>query len=281
LQLVLNGQLQTATLPAATTVQADAQGRWQAQVDTSHLADERQAQQLVVWWADGPPGQQASAARSFRLARQWQLVVDTTDPAGDDHGRDGRNTYPTDPSWGALRQMDLRGLRVWRAGGALRLQLQMHRTSRSWNPQNGFDHVAFTVFLGEGSGSDGSPPAGLQAMPLQDGLLPEGMRWQYRLRVHGWSNAWFSHQGASEQHEGAPSAPGASVQVDAQRHRITLTWPAAALGPLARRPGLLLYLNTWDWDGGYRAHLPQAASHSMGGAPGVKVMDELGPLRLP
>jgi len=41
--------------------------------------------------------------------------------AGDDHGPDVRITYPTDPGWGAARQMDLQHVRVDTAGGVLRL----------------------------------------------------------------------------------------------------------------------------------------------------------------
>ena len=228
----------------------------------------------VVAWQPGPGV--ASAPAAFRVARSWRLVLDQADPAGDDHGPEGRTRYPTDASWGPLRQMDLRRVQVWRAGGALRIALGMHRTSRSWNPPNGFDHVAFTLFLGRPEAPGGSP-----LMPLQDASLPGGMRWQLRLRAHGWSNALFTAEGAGAQHEGTPRSPGALLQVDAARHTVQFTLPASALAGLDTGPGLQLYLNTWDWDGGYRALLAEPGGHSMGGAPGPRWMDDLPPIRLP
>lgn len=272
-QLVLDGPLDTAA-----TVTAGADGRWQAALDTGALIDPQARHRLVAW--DGDSGQ-ASAARSFRVPRTWTLVAEQADPAGDDHGRDGGTRYPTDAGWGSHRQMDLRGLRVWRAGGALKIELALHRLTRSWNPANGFDHVAFTLFLGRPQA-----PGGLAEMPLQDGQLPEGMRWQLRLRAHGWSNALFSADGASATQEGTPVTPGALLGTDARRHTVTFTLPAAALralhGPDAAHPlaGLQLYVNTWDWDGGYRERTPQPGSHTPGGTSGPKLMDEIGPVTL-
>jgi C-terminal binding-module, SLH-like, of glucodextranase len=268
LQLVLDGQL-----AGATATRADRQGRWQARVDTRALVDGRTPHRLVAWL---PAERLASAPRRLVARRQWQLLVDQADPAGDDHGPDGRTTYPTDPTWGANRQMDLRRLRMWRAGGALRIALDMHRVTQSWAPQNGFDHVAFTLFFGLPGRDDGQ-----SMMPLQDAALPEGMRWHYRLRAHGWSNAWFAAAGASADSEGLASAPGAQVEVDAARHTVLFTLPAGALGDAAALRGLKVYVTTWDWDGGYRALQPQAGGHAMGGGPGPKVMDAIGPVTLP
>ncbi|MBL0087887.1 MAG: hypothetical protein IPP44_14980 [Ideonella sp.] len=152
-----------------------------------------------------------------------------TDPAGDDHGPTGRYVYPTDASFGARRPTDLRRVQVAGSGGALRVDLTMAELSTVWNPANGFDHVAFTLFIelpGQGGGA--------RSMPLQAGDLPEGLRWHRRLRVHGWSNALFSSDGAGAAHEGTPITPGASVEVDAAARRVRFTLPAAALGACVR-----------------------------------------------
>jgi hypothetical protein len=260
-KLVVDGDL-----AGATTAVPDAQGAWQARVDTSAMVDTAVEHRLTAW-AEGAP---AALAQTFVVARPWQVVADVPDPAGDDHGPSGRYTYPTDPGWGDNRQMDLRRVRVATAGGALRLDLQTARVTTSWNPANGFDHVAFTVYI-ELPGQ----PGGARVMPLQGADLPAGMRWHRRLRVHGWSNALFSAEGASADHEGRPLAGGATISVQAATHTVSLLLPAAALGNLPSLAGARIYVTTWDYDGGYRALAPQAAAHGLGGGePGEpKVMD--------
>jgi glycosidase len=270
--LVLDGDL-----ASAQAVQPGADGRWRARVDASALIDPGVPHELTLW-ADGAP---AAPPRRFFVQPRWLPLAAVADPAGDDTGPDGRYRYPTDPSWGANRQMDLRGVKVSGAGGALRLELQMGRTTTLWNPANGFDHVAFTVFI-ELPGQ----PGGANVMPLQDGTLPEGLRWHRRLRVGGWSNALFSSEGATVEHEGTPVSPGATVAVHPQRHTITLTLPAAALGGMPSLQGVRLWVTTWDYDAGYRALAPEPQPHAMsvsgGGAPaGPKVMDSSAVIRLP
>ena len=253
LKLVLDGDLSSAR-----DITPGPDGRWQAQVDTSTMVDPAVRHRAVVWAPEVP-----AVGVDFRVERAWTLRADLEDPAGDDQGpRGGPGTYryPTDPSWGALRQMDLRGVRVSTAGGALRLDLTMHDITTVWNPQNGFDHVAFTVFI-ELPGQAG----GSELMPLQKGLLPEGMRWHRRLRVHGWTNALFSAEGASATAEGTPVGPAANIAVDRAARTVSLTLPAASFGRLASLDGARVYVTTWDYDGGYRALAREPAPFVMGG----------------
>jgi hypothetical protein len=153
----------------------------------------------------------------------------------------------------------------------------MHRVTQTWSPANGFDHVTFTVFI-----ELPDEPGGARLMPQQQATLPDGMRWHRRLRVHGWSNALFSDAGASADAEGTPLSPGARVEVDAARHTVHLTLPAAALGRRASLAGARVHITTWDFDGGYRALSPEGGTHRIGGGPadGPKVMDSVGPLTL-
>ena len=263
LQLLLDDDL-----GQATPVQADADGRWSATLALGRLAESAAPHQLLVW--DEAAGL-ASAAWPFRLRRAWRAVADNDDPAGDDQGPDGQYRYPTDPGWGANRQMDLRRARAWVAGGALRLELTLQGLTQSWQPPNGFDHMALTLHFCQ-PGRDGATQ-----MPLQQASLPDGLRWQHRLRLGGWSNALFSADGASASHEGQPQLRGASVQVDRQRRTVQITLPAGALGDADALRGLRIHISTWDYDGGYRALGPQPGSHSLGGgAPdGPKLMDTL------
>ena len=48
----------------------------------------------------------------------------------------------------------------------------MHKVTASWNPPNGFDHVAFTLYFSQPGRSDGT-----EEMPLQQARLPDGTRW--------------------------------------------------------------------------------------------------------
>lgn len=278
LWLVLDGRL-----AAAREVVPGSDGRWQAQVDTAALVDPALRHRLVAY-ARGPQSLApvVSTAGEFRVERDWQLLADIADPAGDDHGPDGdtlRYDYPTDPSF-APRQMDLRRVQVWGGGGALRVDLAMAEISTTWAPANGFDHVAFTLFV-ELPGETG----GSEVMPFQDGPAP--LRWHRRLRAHGWSNALFASDGASAAADGRPMVPAATVRVDRAARTVSFVLPAASLGQAgagaAGLSGARLYINTWDYDGGYRPLRPAAEPYAMGGGgPGApKVMDDLPVITLP
>ncbi len=269
LKLVVDGDL-----AAAQVVTAGADGRWRATVDTGSMIDPAARHALVAWAG----GDAASPPASFRVQRAWRELVDLADPAGDDAGPAGRYLYPSDPGFRDHRPMDLRRVRVASSGGALRIELTMGAITTPWNPPNGFDHVAFTVYI-ELPGAEG----GATVMPLQNGQLPGGMRWHRRLRVGGWTNALFAPDGASESVEGRPLTPGAAVATDRAVRTVTLTLPAAALGRPAGLGGARIYVTTWDYDGGYRPLAPAAEPFALGGGPadGLKVMDDAGPITLP
>lgn len=215
-----------------------------------------------------PPAASRWSAPAPR-AWAWQPAVD--DPVGDDHGPEGRYTYPTDASYAGRPTMDLRQARVATDGGALRIELTMGELSRQWNPPNGFDHVAFTLFI-ELPGRAG----GATVMPMQHAQLPDGMRWHLRLRSHGWSNALFAAEGASATHEGRPVVPAARIETDAAQRRVSFTLPPAALGRLPSLAGARIFVTTWDYDGGFRPLEAQPAAWSIGGgdpATGARIMD--------
>ncbi len=271
LRLVVDGDL-----ARASTVWADAQGRWQASLDVAQLRA-GVAHSLVAWQADTG---QASAPRPFRLQRRWTLLADQADAANDDHGPGGpagRYTYPSDASWAGQHQMDLRRARVWRSGTALKVELTTSRLTRIWGAPNGFDHVTFTLAFSQAGRSDG-----VAALPLQQASLPEGARWQHRLRASGWSNALFGASGADAGHEGTPLSPAAEISVDRARNTVSFILPAGSLGPAEALAGLRIHINTWDYDGGYRPLGPQPGAHTVGGADpaGPKIMDAM-VVRLP
>lgn len=248
------------------------------------LALKLPARSAQVWLALGAAKptavdwHQASATSQASDSLPWSDWLSLDDPAGDDTGPTGTYRYPSDPSFSAQRSMDLRGVRARTRGGALQLEVTLAALNRVWNPPLGFDHLALTVFI-ELPGQ----PGGSRVMPLQNGELPGEMRWHRRLRVNGWASNLFSAEGASPTAEGTPAGPAARVQVNPEARTITLTLPAAALGRPATLAGARVYLNTWDYDAGYRALGPEAQGWSMGGGPAdaPKVMDDTPVITLP
>ncbi|MGH8029685.1 MAG: glucodextranase DOMON-like domain-containing protein, partial [Arenimonas sp.] len=264
LQLVVDDDLS-----AATRISVGSDGRWQGNVDTSTMADGGVEHQLVAASLDG---RAASQAHRFRVRRAWKVLADAADAVGDDRGRNGKLTYPTDPSWGTNRQLDIERVRVLGAQGALAVEVSTHAVTTSWNPANGFDHVAFTVFI---ELPDAGP--GARVMPLQNAALPGAMRWHYRLRAHGWSNALTSAEGASATNEGRAATPAATLQVDPATDTVRFVLPARSLGNRASLSGARIHVSTWDYDGGFRPLALVGGEHAFGGGDGSRdplVMDE-------
>jgi glycosidase len=317
LQLVVDGRLVDAQ-----SVDVAADGRWFARVDTRAMLDPQLEHRLVAWDVDSGA---VSEPMSFRVQRPWQQLANVADPLGDDHGHSGRYQYPTDPAFAQHRPNDIERVTVHGSGGALRVEVTMRNVLATWNPPNGFDHVAFNVYVelpakpgteagpcraelaplpstdvdhgrcsgassalqrADGSGASSALPEqgksaclpqGIRAMPLQFGDLPGDMRWHYRVRAHGWSNALFSAAGASATAEGTPVIPTATVATDAARRTVSFTLPSAALGNPATLAGARLYISTWDYDGGFRDLAAEPGPYTYGGgAPDQpRVMDEV------
>lgn len=265
IRLVVDGDIATAT---RITVGRD--GRWRARVPLAGLVDASVEHRLVAW---NPDSAVASQALAFRVDPRWLPIADVTDAAGDDQGPNGQYRYPDDAGWRAAGPvLDLRRVRAEASGGALRLEIQAAAMTSAWNPANGFDHAAFTVYVQLPGRADGAT-----VMPLQNAHLPAGMRWHYRMRIHGWSNALFCAEDASASNEGTPVAPAPALEVDRATSTLRLTLPASALGHPATLDGTRIHVTTWDYDGGYRALAPEAGAMTFGGghAAGPKVMDDV------
>ena len=270
-RLVVDGDLSTAQ-PVAVA----ADGSWQATVDTGKMIDAK-VSHSVVGWAESP--ETVSASRRFSVARQWIELAQVNDPAGDDQGRMHSYRYPASGSWSSDRQLDIQQIRIAGAGGAMKISLRMNTITTRWNPPNGFDHVAFTIFVqvpGE--------PGASSLMPFQNARLPEGMRWNYRLRAHGWSNALFSSAGASATSDGTVIAPAAGIEVDADTSTVSFILPSSSLGGIGSLSGVKVYVSTWDYDGGFRPLAAEPGSSSFGGGDGSRdplIMDDSAVITLP
>ena len=270
-KLVVDGDLS-----AAQTVTVAADGHWSATVDTGKMIDPRISHSVVAW-AESPAA--VSPSRSFSVSRQWTDLVDVLDPVGDDNGPAHRYLYPSDASWGSHRQLDIQQVRIAGAGGAMKISLRMNAITTPWNPPNGFDHVAFSIFV-QIPGKAG----GTAVMPFQNARLPQGMQWNYRLRAHGWSNALFTSAGASATSDGAPTAPAAGIEVDAASNTVSFTFSSSALGGLQSLSGVKVYVSTWDYDGGFRPLAAMPENSTFGGGDGATdplIMDDSAVITLP
>lgn len=264
LKLVVDGEL-----GSAQTVPVDPAGHWKAMVDTGAMIDPA-IEHRVVAWSESPLA--VSPSSGFRVARAWNEQADVADPVGDDNGPAHRYRYPAAAGWGDHHQADIQHVRIAGAGGAMKISLRMNAITSSWNPPNGFDHVAFTIFV-QVPGKRG----GTAVMPFQNARLPQGMLWNYRLRAHGWSNALFSSIGASATIDGTPTVPAAVIDVDAAGNTITFTLSSSALGGIQSLAGVKIYVTTWDYDGGFRPLHPEPGAADFGGGDGATdplVMDD-------
>lgn len=255
LRLVVDGELGSA-LP----VTPEASGRWEAPLALDGFLDPGIEHELLLidleeW--------RASPAVRFRVQPDWRLLTTATDPAGDDTGPERRYRYPTDPSFAGTRSLDFLEGRLYGNGGALAIELELAGLPASWNPGHGFDHLALSIFIELPWESGGA-----EALPFQNARLPGGGRWHRRLRVSGWSNALFHHEGAGPEADGRPMAPAARLQVDREARRIRLELPASALGSPPSLAGLRVVALSWDYDGGWRRLSPEGGPFQFGGGDG-------------
>jgi glycosidase len=273
LELIVDGATERAQ-----HVVAGADGRFNARIDTRSMTDPALLHRVVLRAAGGVADTQiqVSEAATFRVALPWRLLADVTQDERPNGGAQGQYLYPTHESY--TRQMDLRRTRVLSAGGALRMELEMGDLTNVWGPANGFDHVAFSIFL-ELPGRSG----GVRAMPGQDAELPDDMRWHLRLRAHGWSNALFGPEGAEANADGRSITPAAEIETDSARRTVRFTIPSESIGDLASLTGARIFVSTWDWDGGWRPLAREAGSFTVGGADSTspKVWSASPVIRLP
>jgi glycosidase len=251
---VTNGDLKNAQSIQTSDTQ------WRVDVDTSRWADlsthrvllmvrDKRTQEVLA----------LSEPKLIRLEKKWERRAQVTDGLGDDRGPLGTYLAPKDPTY-IPGVFDIESVEAWTAGKSLRVKVKMGAISRVWSPANGFDHQVLTMFIGKPN-----PAQSLQVMPLQQDALPTSMHWHYRLRAHGWSNVLFTTQGASAKSEGVALAEAANIQVNVQERTLQFDFPANLLADLPSLNGLKIWVNTWDYDSGYRKLSITGGTSEMGG----------------
>lgn len=240
-KIVVDGILDDAQTVAVNN------GLWTATVPIAGMVDAAVTHTVVAYDATSS---QLSNSASFKVQASWTLLATHNDVASDDNGPLGTYHYPTDNSWGTNHQGDIRKVTLEGSGPVLRIGVTTNQITKTWNPANGFDHVAFSIYV------DVPNKTGLSLMPGQNTHVPTGMDWDLKIRTHGWANVMYSTTGATATQDGAAIIPAAKVEVDENTNTVYFTVSKKALGLSSSLSGVKVYATTWDYDGGYRGLSP-------------------------
>ena len=234
-------------------------------------------------WSPGPGRRwRCPRRRSFtRVATVERDAAKSADPVGDDTGPAQAYLYPSEASWGRNRQLDIRRVTVAGAGGAMKLSLRMNSITTSWRPRNGFDHVAFTVFI-ELPGRSG----GATVMPFQNARTARVACAGITACARTAGRMGCSPRRGCDRRP-ATARPQRRPRASKWMRRTTLSASscrAARWGASSRCPASKVYVSTWDYDGGYRPLRPLPGGTGFGGGDGARdplVMDDTAVITLP
>lgn len=197
---------------------------------------------------------------------------------GDDNGPTGKYQYPTEKGYN--KTMDLTGVKAGETKNSLIVCISTAALSDSWNPINGFDHVAFTVFL------DNPSRKGATVLPQQYANTPKGFDWDYEALLVGWNKGLYTSEGATENDFGKDTSVVPDTKVDKDKKTVTMIIPKRALGNSADLKGWKVYVTTWDYDGmtkSFRQIMKVAEDFKFGGgdvddAKTPHIMDDITPI---
>ncbi len=190
---------------------------------------------------------------SFSYVRPYVKIATITDPENDDTGPSG-HTYalPTDTTFKG--QMDITKVEVYQSGTSLRLDISTRTMSKVWNPTtNMFDHVMFGIFFQKPGSS-----TGCALYPKHNYTLPDSFKWDYLLKMEGWSSFAYSSVGASATDNGTPVSVAPTSKVDwtgvttgeKTPGLIQIFVSPESLGSPSSLDGWKIYINTYDADSG-------------------------------
>ncbi len=260
----------------ATSIPVAADGSWSVVLPVSAFPKGLNAH-TVSFYARS--AQAASPRYRFTSDTVFQGDIYTfDDPVGYDTGPVGTYTYPKDATF--RDQMDIDGVTLEVEATTMNLKIQMADWSRSWNPSNGFDHVAFNIYLSV----PGS--AGTNVMPKLSATTPDGFAWTYSHFAFGWESVkTTTSTGATAETYGATAAWNPTMTADEASRTVTFSYDRTALG-LASWSGVKVYVATWDFDGigaAFRELTPEGGQWAMGGGATTdpKIMDDLAPIAIP
>ncbi len=258
--LLKNGLISTARM-----VPVDDGGRWSYTYPVRNLGEE--SFYLVAY----DPATSVASQRVLINTRVDLPAYESTipDPTGDDDGP--TDTYVDMQQPNANGQKDLVGARVSVGGNVLKLELTLRSLTTDWLPPNGFDNVAFSIFL------DDPDRALATELPDLDAAMPGELSWEFGHVAYGWGNTVFTPT-AGESPGVARLSVAPRIDTSSENTTITFTYDGAAMGIDDWR-GFNIYVTTWDisGEGAYVLVDEDPSDWAVGGAaPGSpKILDDL------
>ncbi len=270
LTLVIDGKLQNAI-----QFDADASGDWHSVLPIANFAPGDAPHTVTIYAADS-----GASTPTYNFTSTVQLhgsEVSIDDPLDDDYGYNASYITPANDSFD--KQMDIEKVTMVAAGSTLKLTLTMQQLTDTWNPDNGFDHVGFSIFF------DLPGHSGSTDLPLMHATAPADFHWSLGHVAFGWGNFMFNNEGADADTRGANISSAPEVSVDKDARTITFTYDGSALG-LVDWEQAKVYISTWDIDGmsaSYRNLTPSGSEWEFGGAAETdpRIMDDTEVLTVP
>jgi glycosidase len=271
-QLVIGGNLD-----ATLALKAGPDGAWKAFLPADRFNNG--VYDAVVQTRDTDGSALFLAPYRFRVELAYAPKLTYEDPVGDDHGPTGTYRYPKNNTF--TNQNDLKTVELRTAGTSLQIVVTpAGPISTAWAPPNGFDHVAYYVYL-QVPGVAG----GASILPMQNGKAPAGLEWNRMAFFGGWNAMLFGPDGATLKSYGAAVSPAGKVSVDKAKNQIVFTFGGDSLGSPSTLSGTKAYVTTWDYDGlesSNRKLTPDGADYVYGGpSDGPLVMDDTPVLVVP
>ena len=184
-------------------------------------------------------GSLITSSKYFTLALPTKHLLRYEDEIQDDHGPNGKYTYPSHRSFG--HQQDIKAVDVYLTGNNLTLAITMSEITQIWIPPNGFDHVLLNIYI-----DMPDKKAGVKFLPFQNAFFPGEGEWNYRFSLGGFGiEAFESHPVVSGSEKLGKSIITPFANVNYGQNKISVTLPAKMLGNPSTLKNANLYINTW------------------------------------
>lgn len=193
------------------------------------------------------------------------IVLDVTDPTGDDHGP-GAYTYPTDAVF-SNGSYDVQNFQVGYDEENIVFRFTLNGpVENPWGSPNGVAIHTFDIYIDV----DGDGVGGVAMLPGRNLALQEGFAWDFAITVEGWEPGIFTPADS-----GPEKIAGASeffILADSGQQKVTVRVPKAILGdnPEAWHYAAMVLSQEGFPSGGVmrvRDVLPAAEQWRVGGAP--------------
>jgi hypothetical protein len=193
------------------------------------------------------------------------LVLDITDPTGDDHGP-GTYTYPTDGVFSA-GNFDITQFQAGYDDENIVFKFTMNGpVDNPWGGGNGLSLQTFDIYIDK----DGDGEGGSAFLPGRNATLVEGAAWDYAIHVEGWTSGVYVPGEPTP--ERIAEASEFFVLADPGQQKVTIRVPKSILGDDPenwRYATAVLSQEGFPSGGVWRVRdvLPTAEDWRIGGAP--------------